>query len=87
MNNLVRRVNLFLVVTALSFSIAVMGCGGDASEDELRQLNDLKAEIASLEQQVSAKETEKADLDKQVAEKNQKLQECNADKAAAGTAK
>lgn len=82
MNKLMRRVNLFLILTALSFSIALVGCSSSPTEDEMRQLNDLKAEVTSLEQQISAKEKEKADLEKQVAEKNGRLQQCKTDKDA-----
>jgi septal ring factor EnvC (AmiA/AmiB activator) len=71
----------------LSFGFALVGCSSNATEEQMRQLNDLKTEVSSLEQQVSAKEKEKADLEKVVAEKNGKLQQCQADKEAVKGAK
>lgn len=82
MQLIMRRAQIFTLAMTLSFGMSLIGCSSNASEEELRQLNDLKAEVTSLESQVSAKEKEKADLEKQVAEKNGKLQQCNADQAA-----
>lgn len=77
-----RSMSLTTAGLALSFGLAVIGCSSSPSEEQMRQLNDLKAEVASLEQQIPAKEKEKADLEKQVAEKNGRLQQCMTDKAA-----
>ncbi len=82
MQLIMRHAQIFALAVTLSFGMSLVGCSSNASEEELRQLNDLKAEVASLESQVSAKEKEKANLEKQVAEKNGKLQQCNADQTA-----
>ena len=76
------RMKLTTVGLALAFGLAAIGCSSSLSDEQMRQLNDLKAEVASLEQQIPAKEKEKADLEKQIAEKNSRLQNCAADKAA-----
>lgn len=89
MNRRLRSVGSYAVLLAVSLSLAAVGCSSSPTDDETRQLNDMKAEVASLEQQISAKEKEKAELEKQVAEKNGRLQQCSADKDAVskGTAK
>lgn len=88
MNILMRQVTLITMTLALSSAPLVVGCSSSASEEETRQLNDLKAEVSSLEQQITAKEKEKANHEKQVAEKNAKLQQCMADRdAVKGTMK
>jgi len=75
-----RLIRLTTAGLTLAFGLVVIGCSSSPSEDQMRQLNDLKAEVASLEQQIPAKEKEKADLEKQVAEKNARLQNCMTDK-------
>lgn len=88
MQKLGYQLTILVMVTTLAFAFLVGGCARTASEEEMRQLNDLKAEVASLEQQITAKEKEKSDLEKNNAEKNAKLQECAADKdIVRGTAK
>jgi septal ring factor EnvC (AmiA/AmiB activator) len=82
MDKLVRRIKLYVVLSAFLFSLGVMSCSSSPEEEEMRQLNDLKAEVASLEQQIAAREKEKSDLEKQVAEKNGRLRQCKTDKDA-----
>jgi septal ring factor EnvC (AmiA/AmiB activator) len=76
------KMKIVPVVLVLAIGLIMVGCSSAPSEEEMRQLNDLKAEVASLEQQVAAREKEKSDLEKQVAEKNVRLQQCSADKDA-----
>jgi chromosome segregation ATPase len=61
---------------------SLMGCGGGVSSEELQQLNDLKAEITSLENGIKARESEKAALIKSVADKDAQLAQCAKDKEA-----
>lgn len=82
MNIVMRQIPLVTFALFFSLTLLLMGCSSSPSDDEMRQLNDLKAEVVSLEQQVASKEKEKADLEKQVAEKNGRLQQCMADKDA-----
>lgn len=79
MEIITRPLKLGIVVTTLCLAVFVGGCSSSPSEEQKRQLDDLRAEVSSLEGQVSAKEKEKADLERQVAEKNGKLQQCAAD--------
>jgi len=72
-----RRATLPVLVAAfLIGSLLLGGCTRHASEEELKQLNDLKAEVASLEKQITEREGAKANLDKQIAAKNDKLKWC-----------
>lgn len=63
-----------LVVGGLSG--AMVGCGGGVDEEQMAMLNNLKAEVESLNSQVKAKEDEKAALQKQIADKEAKLKKC-----------
>ncbi len=73
-----------LVMVALSGMALVFaaGCSSSPSEDELKQLSDLQAQVRKLEDQVATKQGENANLEKQIAEKNGKLQQCQADQDA-----
>ncbi len=64
----------------LTASFVFSGCTSRASEEEMKQLSDLKAEVASLNKDISQKERDKAALEREVAEKDGKLQQCNKDK-------
>ena len=67
----VLRLNLGAAFLVAAFFVA--GCSSGPSEEELAQLEALKAEVASLQKEVNAKQTEKADLQKQVADKQAEL--------------
>ncbi len=58
------------------------GCSSKPSDQELKQLEDLKAEVSSLEKQISAAESEKAALQKAIADKDAQLAQCMKDKSA-----
>ena len=66
---------------ALLFSGGMMlsGCSSSPNEEQMKQLNDLKDEVASLQKDVSAKQEQKSALDKEIADKNAKLKKCNDD--------
>ena len=59
-----------------------VGCSSKASNDEMQQLNDLKAAVTSLEKGIAARESEKAALLKSIAEKDAQLAQCAKDKEA-----
>lgn len=80
MRKLLNLSTTLLVVGMLTCSLMVSGCTSRASEEEMKQLNDLKAEVASLNKDISQKERDKAALDREVAEKDGKLQQCAKDK-------
>ncbi len=72
----------FLLGACLMAALAAAGCSSSPSDEEMRQLNDLKAQTSALEKQVADKTRDKAALEKQLAEKNGKLQQCQSDQEA-----
>lgn len=76
-----RKLNGVLVCAALlaAGSLVVSGCSSSPDEEELNQLNALKEEATSLQNEVAKKEQEKAALEREIAEKNARLRKCNED--------
>ena len=68
-----RALKLYLGAAFLAMAFVVAGCSSGPSEEELAQLEALKAEVASLQKEVSAKQAEKESLQKQIADKNAEL--------------
>ena len=79
MSRILQIVSVALFVTG---GVIFSGCSSTPSDEELRQLDALKSEVSSLEKQVGDRQREKADLERQIAEKNGKLQQCQADQDA-----
>ncbi len=61
----------FAVTTAF-----LSGCGG-VSDAEMAQLNSLRSEVKSLQDQADSLKAERANLEKEIAAKNDKLAQCN----------
>ncbi|HJY63744.1 MAG TPA: hypothetical protein VJ455_06270 [Ignavibacteria bacterium] len=72
---------LFLIAALFAGSSFMVGCGGGVDEEQMKALNDLKAEVESLRSQTKAKEDEKAALQKQISDKDAKIKKCNDDMA------
>jgi septal ring factor EnvC (AmiA/AmiB activator) len=72
---------LFALLVAGFLTGSLVGCGGGVDEEQMTALNNLKAEVESLQSQVRAKEDEKASLQKQISDKDAKLKKCNDDMA------
>lgn len=70
------------LIGSLMMAIAITGCSSKPSADELKQLDDLKAEVASLEKEIASKESEKAGLQKAMADKDAQLAQCAKDREA-----
>lgn len=66
-----------VVITGLLLA----GCSSNASQEELRQLEELKAEVASMEKEVQNLESEKARLQASIANQDAQIKKCNDDKA------
>ncbi len=81
MNNINRTVTARALAILFAGSVAFVGCSSSPDDAQMKQLNDLKEEVASLQKDVAAKEAQKSDLEKQIAEKNAKLKKCNDDQA------
>lgn len=63
--------------------VLAAGCSSAPSAEELKQLEDLKAEVASMEKQLTSLESEKAALQKAIADKDAQLKKCAEDKQVA----
>lgn len=63
----------------IAFSVVLSGCSSRPDSEQMRQLNDLKEEYASLQREVASKEQAKSTLTREVADKNAKLKQCNDD--------
>ena len=74
------RYTKFLII-ALVVIVGMMaaGCSSSPSEEELRKLTESQALVRQLEEQIAMKKRDNATLEKQNAEKNGKLQQCQAD--------
>jgi septal ring factor EnvC (AmiA/AmiB activator) len=74
-----RGATLLLSGFLMSAVLVMSGCSSSPSEEEMKQLNDLKEEYASLQKEVANLSQEKESLEKAVAEKNAQLKKCNED--------
>jgi len=72
---------LFLIAALFAGSSMMVGCGGGVDEEQMKALNDLKAEVESLRSQTKAKEDEKAALQKQISDQEAKNKKCTEDLA------
>ncbi len=61
-------------------SFAITGCSG-VSEEQMAQLQALRTEVNALEKEVADLKVEKTKLEREIAEKNAKLDDCNKLKA------
>lgn len=69
---------IFYILLTFAFMSGIfIGCGGGVSEEEMKQLNDLKAEVEKLQGDVNKLESEKSDLQKQIASQDQKIKDFN----------
>ena len=70
-----------IVGVALLFSSSAMltGCSSGPDEAQLKQLDDLKGEVASLAKEVDEKEKQAEALGRELAAKNNKIKKCNDD--------
>ncbi len=77
------KINRMVIGAAMTFlvssSLVLLGCSSKPDEEQMKQLNDLKEEVASLQRDVSSKDQQRASLEREVAEKNAKLKKCNDD--------
>lgn len=77
---IINLVKTTAVVAVLMLSLAVFsGCGG-VSEAQMKELNDLRSEVRSLESEANSLKDERTRLEKELADKNAKLEQCARDK-------
>jgi septal ring factor EnvC (AmiA/AmiB activator) len=70
-----------LFVAGALLAMMATGCASKPSAAELKQLEDLKAEVSSLQREIAAKESEKAALMQAIADKAAQLAQCEKEKA------
>ena len=64
-----------LMIALFVGMLGLTGCGG-ISDEEIAELEALRAEVKSLEKEVNSLKSEKAAIEKEIAEKNAKLDDC-----------
>jgi molecular chaperone GrpE (heat shock protein) len=70
-----------LVLTAVALLFSVMtGCSKHPNEEQLSALEETNQAALSAERQLESLQAEKANVEKQLAEKKQQLDECEAEK-------
>ena len=68
-----------VIVVTITMSVSFWaGCGG-LSEAQLEELRNLRSEVSSLEAEAKSLKDERARLEKEMADKNAKLQQCKKD--------
>ncbi len=69
-----------VVIASIAVATTIFsGCGG-LSEAQIEELNTLRNEVTSLEQEANQLRDERSRLEREIAEKNAKLQQCARDK-------
>ncbi|HUI63871.1 MAG TPA: hypothetical protein VL126_03440 [Bacteroidota bacterium] len=76
-----RTVTAGALAILFSGSLVLVGCSSSPDDAQMKQLNDLKDEVTSLQKDVAAKEDQKSTLEKEIADKNAKMKKCNDDQA------
>lgn len=71
--------NTVVITTFIVVSAVMTGCGG-LSEAQIAELNNLRTEIRSLESEANSLRDERTRLEKDLADRNAKLQQCEKDK-------
>ena len=79
MQKIAKSITAFGVALLFSSAVMLTGCSSGPDEAQLKQLEDLKGEVASLEKEVAEKEKQVAQLRDEVAKKEAKLQKCQDD--------
>ena len=72
-----------LFVAGALLAMMATGCTSKPGAEELKQLEELNAEVSSLQREISAKESEKASLQKAIADKEAQLAQCEKERALA----
>jgi septal ring factor EnvC (AmiA/AmiB activator) len=80
MNLIKKLTNFGIIGIFVASTFAVVGCGG-VSDAQLAELESLKKQTGSLEQEANSLKEERSKLERDNAEKNAKLQQCAKDKA------
>ena len=72
-------INLSLALVLVAGIIGFTGCSG-VSEEQMAELDALRSEVKALEKEVGSLKTDKAAIEREIAEKNAKLDQCAKEK-------
>lgn len=67
------------VIGCAMMALVLTSCSSKPSDQELKQLEDLKAEVSSLQTQITTAQSEKATLQKSIADKDAQIAQLNKD--------
>jgi len=70
-----KSLSLLLAAFLLVGTFGITSCSG-VSEEEMAQLESLRAEVSSLQKDANYLKSEKTKLEREIAEKNAKLAQC-----------
>lgn len=73
-------INTGLALVLVAGIIGFTGCSG-VSEEQMAELDALRSEVKALEKEVGSLKTEKAAIERDIAERNAKLDQCAKEKA------
>ncbi len=79
---MLKLIRPLLVAAIVCGGLALSGCTSSPSEEELRSLDMLKKEAERLDAEVKSKRADVAALQKQLADRNAALQQCQSDQEA-----
>ncbi|MEW6507017.1 MAG: hypothetical protein AB1432_04645 [Bacteroidota bacterium] len=75
MLNVKKMLSSGLIIVLFVSMLGVTGCSG-ISKEQVAELEALRAEVKALEKEINSLKSEKAALERDIAEKNAKLDEC-----------
>jgi len=81
MRKLSRVIILLVVVTCLILSLALSGCTKHPNEKQLQALDEQTKAAIAAEDQLTTCNQQKADIDRELAEKKSKLESAKSEKA------
>ena len=79
---MVKILKPLLIAAFVCGGLVLSSCSSSPSEEELRQLSELQKQAEQLKTAVDAKKAELGALQKQIADKNAALQQCQSDQEA-----
>lgn len=79
MANLRSALKSAALVAVFVGAATITGCGG-VSEEQLKELEALRAEVKTLDKEVNGLKSEKAKLEKEIADREAQLDQCNKEK-------
>lgn len=78
--NIIKVVKSTMITTVVGVTLLMWsGCGG-VDETMMAELNNLRSEVNSLESEANSLKEDRSRLEREIADKNAKLQQCEKDK-------